>query len=696
MEMQAFRKELIEDAKSSAAADGGGTPAAYVGAVARHLVEAEVLPDFTPAFYLGETRRKGRMRVDGYALDDFDLTMNLVAVSFSGSEEPETLTRTDAEQLFEWLTRFVEEVYSYNLHQRIEESTPAADLVETLRTQRERIKKLRLLLLTDRVMSGRIESLPFKDVCGFATEFQIWDVNRLYRVCQPDTVREPIAINFTEYVPGGLPCLDASAAVADAPYKSYLSVIPGTVLADVYDRYGAQLLEGNVRSFLSTKVAVNKKIRETILTKPDRFFAFNNGISATASEVVVKTSAEGRSIAEVRDFQIINGGQTTASLSNARHRDKADLRKTYVQMKLTVIAANQEESQKTVQEIARSSNSQNKVSDADFFSTHPFHVRMEQASRRIFAPGAAGAQHDTHWFYERARGQYLQAQMRMSDADRRRFATQNPKEQLITKTDLAKVRNSWSGFPQIVSRGAQNNFAHFAEQIGDGWAASDASFNDRYFQESVALVILFRHLEYLIPKQPWYQQGYRANIVTYTLALLAHLISKQYPKQILNLFAIWTRQTVPDSVTRQLLVLANAVHDSITDPTRGQANVTQWCKQEACWNRIKALKISLVDLDSSVLVSKEDARSEKEGARKERKIDAGIEAQTEVLGLEADFWQRLQRFALQRGLASPNDQAALKIACRIPQTIPNPLQSQWLLALLERAKVEGFSVDKAS
>ena len=70
-------------------------------------------------------------------------------------------------------------------------------------------------------------------------------------------------------------------------YSSYLGVIPGTVLADIYDKYGSKLLEGNVRSFLSTKVAVNKKIRGTILNNPQMFFAFNNGISATAMDVEI-------------------------------------------------------------------------------------------------------------------------------------------------------------------------------------------------------------------------------------------------------------------------------------------------------------------------------------------------------------------------------------------------------------------------
>ena len=134
----------------------------------------------------------------------------------------------------------------------------------------------------------------------------------------------------------GIPCLVANDA-ATAEYTSYLCVIPGPALADIYDAYGSILLEANVRSFLSTKVAVNKKMRATILTEPARFFAYNNGISALAKDVKTRQSRDGLYITSAKDFQIINGGQTTASLSNARYKDKADLGSIFVQMKLTEI-----------------------------------------------------------------------------------------------------------------------------------------------------------------------------------------------------------------------------------------------------------------------------------------------------------------------------------------------------------------------
>jgi hypothetical protein len=239
-------------------------------------------------------------------------------------------------------------------------------------------------------MSAAIKSVDIEDYSGIPVEGQIWDIDRLFRVCCSEQGRQVIEINFKEYCTDGIPCLEASSAATDQ-YSSYLGVIPGIVLADIYDKFGSKLLEGNVRSFLSTKVAVNKKIRSTILNSPKMFFAFNNGISATAMDVVIENTDHGRFITFVRDFQIINGGQTTASISNARYKDKADLEEIYVQMKLTEIdESTPEESDELIRNISRSSNSQNKVSDADFFASHPFHRRMEQISRLLFAPAADG------------------------------------------------------------------------------------------------------------------------------------------------------------------------------------------------------------------------------------------------------------------------------------------------------------------
>ena len=678
-----FKIQLCEDSVK--------TVLTFVGSVAQYLVEAEVLPDFTPAFYTSTTSKRKIYRVDGYVFDEFDYTMNLIIADYDGVEE-RTMGKVVSSTNFQRLAVFVDQALNTNLYREIEMSTPCADLVDLLRLEKERIRKYRLLIFTDADVSDTLKNLDSLDIGGIPAECQIWDIDRVFRVCCSDLGRQNIEIDFREYIPAGIPCLEASSA-ATAEYNSYLCIIPGKVLADIYDKYGSQLLEGNVRSFLSTKVAVNKKIRETILKCPSMFFAYNNGVSATAMDVQLERTAGGTHIVGARDFQIINGGQTTASLSNTRHKDKADLEGIYVQMKLTEIdESDMDRSTELVRNISRSSNSQNKVTDADFFSTHPFHIRMEQHSRRIFAPAESGAQYETKWFYERAKGQFLQAQMRLTPAKKRQFLLQNPKSKVITKTDLAKVRNTWSEMPHIVSKGAQTNFMKFAELIDEAWTTNDSQFNERYFTESVALVILFKHLEALIPRQEWYEQGYRANIVTYSLALLHQLIRKQFKNMELDLQSIWQRQSVPEIVTKALEQIAEQVFYRITDPNRPTINVTQWCKREGCWNSVQEINLILPAEFSSVLIGKTEVRAAEKEARKDQKVLSETEAQVKVLQYSADQWKKLSAFVMQKRMASPDENVALKYACQIPNKMPSGYQSQRLLALLDRALSEGFNL----
>lgn len=690
MNVQEFHKDFLEEVKATAATEGAGSNAAFVSVASSYLVNAEALSDFTTAFYIGKSGSK-KLRVDGYVLDEFDYTFNLVIADYTGDEQRETVTRTYATQQFDFLLHFVEEALGNKLYREIEPSTPVADLVEQLRFHRDHIRKFRLILLSDGFMSNRISEIEGRMINDISVECQIWDIDRIYRVCFSDLGRQDIEIDFKAYTNGkGIPCLEASNANSD-DYRSYLCIIPGKVLADIYDTYGSQLLEGNVRSFLSTKVAVNKKIRETILKIPQNFFAYNNGVSATAMDLQFESAPEGKYITYARDFQIINGGQTTASLSNARHKDAADLHQIYVQMKLTEVDNDADKSSDLIRNISRSSNSQNKVSDADFFATHPFHIRMEQISRRIFAPASGGAQYETKWFYERARGQYLQAQMRMTKSQKDKFIAQNPKNHVITKTDLAKYRITWIGVPQSVSKGAQTNFMKFAEMIDDAWAKSDSTFNEKYFKDTVSLAILFKHTEWVVSHQPWFEQGYRANIVTYSLALLHRLIREQFPGSDLDLQLIWTRQQVPDVVTNELVRITKCVFDTITDPSRGTINVTQWCKRDACWDDVKKCRLKLFSDIEAVLVGKEEEKSSEKEAKRDQKLFSGVEAQTRVIELGAEYWIKVNEFVTIKKISfSPDQMRAIKYAMRIPTQLPNAYQSTLLLSLLEEAKANGF------
>ncbi len=694
MDALEFKKDFLESIKSAAAVTGEGSCASFVDNMSQYLIDAEVLSDFSPAFYTGRNGRN-KYRVDGYVYDEFDNTMNLIIADFDGNDLERRITNTMAMHDFGFLVLFIKTALTTNLYNEIEMSTPCADLVDMLRRYEKKIRKYRLLIFTDADLSSSVKTVDIENYNNVPVEGQIWDIDRLFRVCCSDLGRQIIEIDFRQYCEEGIPCIEASSAATDQ-YSSYLGVIPGKVLADIYDKYGSKLLEGNVRSFLSTKVAVNKKIRATILNEPQMFFAFNNGISTTAMDVEIADTDHGKFITYVRDFQIINGGQTTASISNARFKDKANLDGIYVQMKLTAIDEETptEESDELIRNISRSSNSQNKVSDADFFASHPFHRRMEQISRVMFAPAVDGAQYETKWFYERARGQYLQEQMRLTPAKKRQFELQHPKNKVIKKTDLAKVQNTWRGFPHVVSKGAQTNFSAFADYIDEQWQENDEVFNDRYFQMTAALLLMFQFLEKQIPKQPWYEGGYRANIIYYTVAQFRLLIKQQFPGSDLDLIKIWNKQGLPAPVETSLLALSEKVFLKITAANRKVMNVTQWCKRVECWEGVKKVKIQLPAALDIYLITKDDEKAAQRAANKTQRVTNDINAQIEVIKYNAEQWRKLSEFAVMNHMATPTDASALAIACKIPEKLPNSYQSKRLLALLDKAVEEGFNINQ--
>jgi len=692
LELEEYRKEFLTLVRVVAESEHEGTVSSFVSQAANSLLDAGVIPDYEECFYTGTGRRNRKFRVDGYALDDFDMTMYLLVADYSGSDDPETITMTQAKTVFDRLYVFLDEALTGYLYKDMEMSTPAYDLVENIRANQERIRKYSFILLTDKIASERIETLKSNEIQGVPVEYHLWDMNRFYRVMESESGRDEIYIEFSDYVLGGLPCLAASSAQTDE-YRSFLCVIPGTVLADIYDNYGSRLLEGNVRSFLSTKKAVNKKIRETILRQPKRFFAYNNGISATATDVVVEQQENRLSISSVRGLQIVNGGQTTASISNARYKDSASLDNIYVQVKLTevdpVLASS------IIPDISRSSNSQNKVSEADFFSNHAFHIQMEKMSRRIFAPAVGGAQYETHWFYERAAGQYLQEQARMKKSEKNRFIMINPQKQKMTKTDIAKVYNAWRGLPQKVSLGAQKNFAVFAEWVTDEWEKSNTRFNELFFKQCVTLVILFKKISATIRQQPWYENGYLANLTAYSMAKLSHMLKENIPDKELNLMQIWDKQDLPDVLCEQLVPVYRAVFEVLTDQNRPVQNVTEWSKNNICWERVKQKPVQLLPQIDDVMMDKNEARTQASSARTEQRIISGIEAQMFVVEKGSAYWQDMLTWSEGKKLLSPEETKILHLAGNLSGTrMPNEVQCRILQEIRNKILTEGYSEDQ--
>lgn len=674
-----FRQELLVGAE----ANGNFQLSEFMETVANELVETGV----TEGFELCHFRAQRGMRVDGYWFDD-EGVLDLFVADFESRNELTSLTRTDVDAAFKRVANFFEASISKGLAGELELTSPEYGLARQIADRKGAIRRLRLTLFSERSLSERIKELPDSEVAGISVSHQIWDISRLHRQRSSRSHKEPLDLDFEQMFGSGIFCLPAHLG-AEA-YQSYLIVMPAEVLASLYERFGARLLEQNVRTFLQARGNVNKGIRATILNEPGMFFAYNNGITATAQGVETKMTDAGLAITRIIDLQIVNGGQTTASLFHTRRRDKADLSRIFVQMKLSVIDS--QDSESVVPRISEYANTQNRVNAADFFSNHPFHVRMEGFSRRIWAPAQKGAQRETKWFYERARGQYADAQSKLTPSEQRRFKVEHPKPQMFTKTDLAKFENVWDDHPRHVNLGAQKNFAQYARRIGREWEKSSDSFSEAYFKRAVARGLIFRTTEKLVSAQPWYNGGYRANIVAYTLAVLSEIIKRR--KRHLDFVRIWNEQGIDIILKSALSIISCAVNEDITRPPDGISNISEWCKKDACWDRIQGqidkIEKSLPSEFYSQLMSSDEQAAENRTARQTQRIDNGIEAQRQVLAIPAEKWMHLHQALNEKSLLTPKEIGILKVAMQIPAKIPTEKQCAVLLDILEKGREEGI------
>lgn len=674
-----FRQELLAGAE----VNGSFQLSEFVESVANELVET----GFTEGFELCHFRAQRGMRVDGYWFND-EGALDLFIADFDSRSQLSSLTKTEVHAAFRRVANFFDASINKGLASELEVTSPEHGLASQISDRRNSIRRLNLVLFSERTLSERIQGLPDTEVAGVPATHQIWDISRLHRQRSSRSHKEPLDLSFEQMFGKGIACLPAHLGTDS--YQSYLVVMPAEVLAALYDRFGARLLEQNVRTFLQARGNVNKGIRATILNEPRMFFAYNNGITATAQSVETGMSEDGLSITRIVDLQIVNGGQTTASLFHTLKRDKADLSQIFVQMKLSVIDS--EQSETVVPKISEYANTQNRVNAADFFSNHPFHIRMEEFSRRIWAPVQKGVQRETRWFYERARGQYADAQSKLTPAEQRRFKAEHPKSQMFTKTDLAKFENVWDDHPRWVNLGAQKNFARYAARIGNEWEKSSDTFNEFYFKRAVARALIFRATERMISAQPWYDGGYRANIVAYTLAVIGDITRNR--KGSIDFLDIWNAQKVGPVLEGAIAIVSEMVNREIIRPPQGISNISEWCKKEACWTRIQSHVKGIADLLSSEfydeLVSPDAHDEITRNAKQTQRMDDGIDAQRKVLAIPAAEWRRVHQGLLAKGHLTPKEAGILQTAMQIPARIPTEKQSVVLIQILEKARLEGI------
>ena len=682
--IEAFHSELFQDVLRRADASGSLTPDAFFERFGEPLVDSGELRTADRAHYSG---LRG-VRLDGYGGDptEADGVLSVIISDFSQAAEIETLTATDMEAQFKRAVAFIRKSLDRQFRLDLEETSPAFGVADTISSSWASVRRISVILITNRLLSDRVDGYPAGDIDGRPVTYGVWDIGRLFRYEAAGREREDLIVDMAEYG-GNLPALPAH--LSHAGYEAYLVVVSGSQLAAIYDRWGARLLEQNVRVFLQARGGVNRGIKNTLDNDPSMFFAYNNGITATAENVTTSIGRNGLAISALQNLQIVNGGQTTASIAAAARRPNVDLSKVFVQMKLSIIP--NERAKEVVPKISEFANSQNKVNAADFFANHPFHIRMKQFSGTTYASDPSGSFKQTKWFYERARGEFQDARATLVGKGRKEFDLEYPKSQIFTKTDLAKFLSSWDGFPHLVSRGAQTNFAFFAERIGKSWDANPDVFNQLFFEDAVAKAIIFRHTERVVSSQPWYEGAYRANVVTHTIAKLAYDVQEM--GKSVNFGSIWKQQTVSESFEDALAACASEVFRLIVSPPEGAVkNITEWAKRVGCWTKVQEARISWPRAFRAELLSEEEEQEVLRTAKSVQKVLSGIEAQVAVTRAGASFWMQAQSFAGARRLLSVKQAEILALVAHRDNVVLSDKQSLVVMEALRRLREDGFSL----
>lgn len=623
--LEEFHQDFLQSILADAECRGLMKSQSFFENVCEELITTgDLTNNYTYADYI-----KSGMEAYGYDYDEERKILSILIYQFFQEEEIETLTKSNIDTKFKRVKKFFQKCIQGN-YTDIEPTSDAYSMAYNIYKYKneEKINKVRLIILTDGKVTRNLKEILSEVIDEINVEYRIFDIEYIYKIYLSHY--NPTSSNINIHIP----CLKIETASYE--YESYLAVIKGQQLVEIYEEFGQKLFEQNVRTFLQFRGKVNKGIRNTIEYSPDKFFAYNNGITATASDVKMDNHGN---IVQIIDFQIVNGGQTTSAIYAAKKNSKLDISDVSVQMKLSILK-DKEKQNYFVSKVSEYANTQNKVNKSDFFSNSSFHKEMKRYSQRIWVPAVDGSQRLTHWFYERVRGEYLNEQAYLTNVEKNRFKLENPKNQLVDKTFLSKSENAWLQKPNIVSKGAQYSFVSFAQNITDRLEKDKLAITESYFKDVVSRVILFRTVEKMVSNSEWYDGGFRAQTVAYTISCLSYLVKET--GEFLNFNLIWQEQKLPKILIEILETISQYVYNEITNPPQGFANVAQWCKKEICWESVRKIDFN-VRINKELLINKEEEKYSKTEDRKEKRLEDGIEIQMLVVKAKKEIWKDLYK-----------------------------------------------------
>jgi len=553
----------------------------YANIVMDHMAEIGMTFEPVQCHFEGKVGN-AILRLSGYALSDDNDQLDLFVSLYQGVDEPTRIPDAETKTAVEQCFRFLSLCAQGTLAPKLDPTNDVRSLAETLQAIYNDLEQIRIFVITDRIANSK--SFKTKEINGKAVRLEVMDIERLHRHISEGKPRDELVIDFNELSGQPLPCVFVNGQNDDYDYA--LTAVPGDALRLLYEKFGARLLEANVRSFLSVKgKGVNAGIQSTLRNSPERFMAYNNGIVMVADEIRLGNSLDGSTgIAWIKGLQIVNGGQTTASLYFTKKKyPEVDLSSVRVAAKIIVMRVQDPAKEEAlVSDISRFANSQNAVRQSDLSANKPFHVEIEKISRTVYCPDGV-----SQWFYERAAGSYntLLAREGTTPAKLKKIKDAIPASRRLTKTDLAKYLNAWDQKPEVVSLGAQKNFDRFMASLvpPEGQEVKLPTTAD--FKAMIAKAKLYRDAQKMI--RPMFQ-AFQANITAYTVSVTAMMLANR-----IDLEKIWSNQAVSYELLKQIETWARQV-SNVLHESAGKKMISEWAKKPECRDAIFAASYSPV------------------------------------------------------------------------------------------------------
>ena len=656
-------KNYIETIQSDVAAlvysDGEG--ASFEDKFTEHCIEildsigksegARVLSYINP-----DSQGRIDWKINGYCLKDefkddsnppYFETLDLFITYFNQSTYDYNIAKDDFQKSINQIKKFLNAALKGHIDYIDPAQTELNQLLKIILKQKSNFNRMNIFFLINGNSNHDLEKVIIKGFDDLDIFVHVWDIPRFYKLSESSSNREPIEIDFQNLISNsnyGIQCLKMPNH--NELYECYLAILPGEVLSKLYQEYSNELLESNVRDFLGQTGKFNRGIRDTIREKPQMFLPYNNGITATAENVETLIFDNQMYLTKLLDFQIVNGGQTTASLFHTQKKFKdVDLSNVYVQMKLTVIK-DVEQKNIEVPNIARFANSQNKVSELDLSSNNPYFVQIESLSRKKYVVDPFNRNMFTLWYFERVNGQYKESLNKLTTpVQQRKFKEQNPTNQKFVKSDVAKFINIWELEPYFVSQGAQKNFIHYTKKINE-LVKKNKFPSENFYKKLIANAILFKTVDKLFGRKNIDAIGdtnLKSFTVAYTLSYFYYKIENR-----LDLWKIYEEQIVPEEIKKSLKDLLILVYNFLISSSSNSL-ISEYCKRESTWKKLleqNNLNIDLKVIEPYLITTIEKENRDIEVEIKDAfNIEDDLIIKDKIISFGIPFWDGLKLYS---------------------------------------------------